>query len=90
MLLKQRRQTLDHLTRRLRDRWSSRFSLSSSATAALAARLRLLSPENVLARGYSITQDRATGHIIRRARDIKSGQKLRTRLSEGQVDSTAE
>jgi exodeoxyribonuclease VII large subunit len=87
--LQQRRQTLQELNRRLRNRWSSCFSMSSSATAALAARLRLLSPENVLARGYSITQDRATGRIIRRAAEVKAGQKLRTRLSQGEVESTA-
>ncbi len=49
-----------------------------------AARLRLLGPEQVLARGYSITMDVASGKIIRRARDVKRGQKLRTRVSEGE------
>ena len=38
---------------------------------AMAARLRLLGPEQVLSRGYSITMDEATGRIMRRARDAK-------------------
>jgi len=90
LLLKQRLQTLEHLNRRLREHWRVRRAQWQSETAALADRLRLLSPENVLARGYSITQDRATGRIIRRAVEVKPRQKLRTRLSQGQIDSTAE
>ena len=90
LLLKQRQQTLEQLNRRLRERWRAQRQERSNQLAHLASRLRLLSPENVLARGYSITQDRATGRIIRRAADVKPRQKLRTRLSQGQVDSTAE
>ena len=53
----------------------------------LQARLRLLGPEQVLARGYSITMDAATGKVLRRAQDAKAGQKLRTRVSEGEIRS---
>ena len=55
-----------------------------------AARLRLLGPEQVLARGYSITMDAAGGKIVRRARDVKPGQALRTRVSEGEIGSVAD
>ena len=51
--------------------------------------LRLLAPDNVLARGYSITTDSKTGAIIRRSGDVKSGQELRTRVAEGEFGSTA-
>jgi exodeoxyribonuclease VII large subunit len=57
---------------------------------ATAARLHLLGPEQVLARGYSITMDAATGKVIRRARDVGSGQHLRTRVKEGEVSSRVE
>jgi exodeoxyribonuclease VII large subunit len=90
LLLKQRRLTLEQLNRRLRERWRAQRHDRANHLAHLASRLRLLSPENVLARGYSITQDRSTGRIIRRADDVKSRQKLRTRLAHGQIDSTAE
>lgn len=90
ILLKQRHQTLEQLNRRLRDRWRAQRQERSNLLAHLASRLRLLSPENVLARGYSITQDRATGRIIRRATDVQPSQKLRTRLSQGHVDSTSD
>ncbi len=51
------------------------------------ARLRLLGPEQVLSRGYSITMNAATGKIIRRAKDVKRGENLRTRVSEGEIIS---
>lgn len=90
LLLKQRERTLEQLKRRLRERSRVQRHAYANHLALVASRLRLLSPENVLARGYSITQDRASGRIIRRAADVKSRQKLRTRLCQGQVDSTAE
>jgi len=55
--------------------------------AALTSRLRLLSPENVLARGYSITTDAATGTVIRSAERAKPGQTLRTRVQHGEIES---
>ena len=56
--------------------------------ASLAARLQLLGPEQVLARGYSITRDAATGRILRDAAQTAPGQNLRTRLKTGEVSST--
>ena len=53
-----------------------------------AARLDLLNPFSVLGRGYSITVG-ADGHVIRRAADVKSGDRLTTRLAEGEVASVA-
>lgn len=50
-------------------------------------RLRLLSPQSVLERGFSITWDAETGSVVRRSASLKVGQRLRTRLQEGQVES---
>ncbi len=52
------------------------------------ARLDLLNPYAVLGRGYSITVG-ADGHVVRRAADVKPGDRLSTRLSEGEVASVA-
>jgi len=89
-LLKQRRELLVVNRRRLRElaqahllNWKNRFGATES-------RLRLLGPEQVLARGYSITMDAATGGVIRRARDVKAGQQLRTRVQEGEISSRVE
>ncbi|MFM7102558.1 MAG: exodeoxyribonuclease VII large subunit, partial [Verrucomicrobiota bacterium] len=55
----------------------------------MVAALRMLSPEQVLERGFSITFDAATGTVVRKAGDIRPGQRLRTRLASGEVGSVA-
>ncbi|MGB1788359.1 MAG: exodeoxyribonuclease VII large subunit [Limisphaerales bacterium] len=53
-------------------------------------KLQLLSPDNVLSRGYSITSDFDTGEIVRDVSKLEVGQKLATRLTRGTVISTVE
>ena len=53
-------------------------------------RLNALGPEQVLARGYSITMEAAGGKVLRDAGKIKPGQKLKTRLKVGEVVSRVE
>jgi exodeoxyribonuclease VII large subunit len=54
------------------------------------ARLRLLSPQNVMDRGYSITTDAESGRVIRSAGEIRTGQRLRTQLESGVITSVVE
>ncbi len=54
------------------------------------AQLRALGPEHVLSRGYSLTTLKKSGAVIRRASQLKPGDKLVTRLSEGAVESIVE
>ena len=89
-LVKQRREFLLALLKRLREQARARFDNRRSSFAAAAERLRLLGPEQVLARGYSITMDAATGRVLRRVTEVKAGQRLRTRLREGEISSRAE
>ena len=86
-LLKQRRELLKVNRQRLRELAHVRFKDLRNGMAATEARLRLLGPEQVLARGYSITMDAASGKIIRRAKDAKPKQQLRTRVSDGEISS---
>lgn len=57
---------------------------------AACGRLKLLGPEQVLARGYSITTDLATGQLIRSVQATTKGQALRTRVHDGSVISRVE
>lgn len=59
---------------------------AESRVAALAQKLELLNPYAVLGRGYSITLD-ASGRPVRAAGDVKTGDRLMTRLGEGEVAS---
>jgi exodeoxyribonuclease VII large subunit len=53
-------------------------------------RLDSLGPEQVLARGYSITTDAETGNVLRDATKAKIGQRLKTRLAKGEISSRVE
>ena len=58
--------------------------------ATLSGKLETLSPLGVLGRGYSLTQDEATGRLITTTKKLKPQQRLVTRLAEGAVISTIE
>ena len=55
----------------------------------LAGQLHALSPLSVLDRGYSITFDEQ-GRILKKASQVKPGDRLRTRLHEGEIHSKVE
>ena len=78
------------MERRLREQGRQQLETRRRAFTTLEARLRLLGPEQVLARGYSITMDAATGKVLREARQAKTGQRLKTRLQAGEVVSRVE
>lgn len=73
-----------------RARLTTALKTRREALRQLEKRLNALGPEQVLARGYSITQDAATGAVLRSAAAVKPGQKLRTRLAQGEIKSAAE
>ncbi len=83
-------QRLDELDLRL-DR-AIRRHLHQARTRAeqLDSRLQSLSPLAVLARGYSLTLDSATGQVIRTAAQLAPGQLLETRFARGQALSRVE
>lgn len=83
-----RREILQGLRRRLPSAFAHRQKNLQSRLDSLAARLKLLSPQNVLNRGYSITLDVETGSVIRSADQVSTGQSLRTRLASGEIQST--
>ncbi|WP_456380638.1 exodeoxyribonuclease VII large subunit [Thiolapillus sp.] len=56
----------------------------------LTRELQTLSPLHTLARGYSITTDADTGKIITRSADTQLGQRIHTRLLEGNLVSRIE
>ena len=89
-LLERRRQNLRELDRRFLEQARQGLKNCRNRFGALDARLRLLSPTNVLERGYSITTDAATGKVIRDAAEVEPGRRLKTRLEKGEIRSVAE
>jgi exodeoxyribonuclease VII large subunit len=90
VLLKQRREVFLQAQQRLREQARHRVRESKDRLQTVEAQLRLLGPEQVLARGYSITMNADTGEVLRNAANLAAGQRLRTRLKLGEVHSTVE
>ena len=81
------RQALHVLTRRLREGARQSVANHRQRWQVAETRLRLLAPEQVLARGFSITRDAETGEVLRDAKRIRAGQKIRTTLRHGELTS---
>jgi exodeoxyribonuclease VII large subunit len=89
-LLKRHQERAAMLTKRLSELAAHRVGQMKSGMQQAEARLRLLGPEQVLSRGYSITMDAASGNILRDAKQVNPGLRLKTRLKSGEITSVAE
>lgn len=85
-LVKDRMQILDELSDRARRAAGRRLEHARRQTSALTAHLESLSPLGVLARGYSVTM-RENGEVVREASSLVAGDRLRTKLAQGEVIS---
>jgi exodeoxyribonuclease VII large subunit len=85
-----RRELLDEVSQRLQE--SAEHALFGRKQRLFVARdrLRLLSPLNVLERGFSVTRDAETGKVLRDAKTAKPGQKLVTQLHKGELRSVVD
>ena len=90
-LLRQRRGELAgrDAAARLERSAAVRLVAAETALAHRRRRLQALSPERVLARGYSITLDEA-GHVLRSAADTERGRSITVRLAAGSLAARVE
>jgi len=76
----------------LRDRSNRSFvhqlKLAKEELKQVKARIRALSPQATLDRGYSVVQ-LADGHIVTDPKKLKQGELLRLRLAKGETQATA-
>jgi exodeoxyribonuclease VII large subunit len=89
-LLSRWRQDLEELTCRTRELARLRMARVQQQLQQAQSRLRLLSPQNVLERGYSITLLARTQQVIRSASEVEPGERVLTRLKQGQIESVVE
>jgi exodeoxyribonuclease VII large subunit len=82
--LARQRGELDVLTARLNSSRSNVIDKNRERFSVLAGKLQSLSPLAVLARGYAIAFDSAS-KIIKRPDEIRSGERLRVRVEEGDI-----
>jgi exodeoxyribonuclease VII large subunit len=81
---------LDEWAERLQRAVRQRVALVSEHLKARANQLETLSPLNVLGRGYSLTRREATGEVVRSANQVQPGERLVTRVQQGQIVSRVE
>jgi exodeoxyribonuclease VII large subunit len=67
--------------------FSSDLKLAKEELVQIKARVRALSPQATLDRGYSVVQ-LTTGEIARDASALKPGDVLRLRLAKGETNAT--
>ncbi len=84
-----RRQHLQEMGRRLRESWQQRFLQARQRWDRAAGLLRVLGPQATLERGYSITRD-ARGRVIRRVAEAKTRTRIKTRVRDGEFESTVD
>ncbi|GAA4597469.1 exodeoxyribonuclease VII large subunit [Planotetraspora phitsanulokensis] len=86
--LDRRAEQVDALRERSRRCLTSSLDRSADSLEHLRARLVALSPAATLERGYAIAQ-RASGEVVRLARDVKPGDELTVRFSDDRVTVVA-
>ena len=64
---------------------AARFASAERGLEHRRERLIALSPDSVLARGYSITQDAESGAVVTAAAAVKSGGRVRISLASGRL-----
>ncbi|UZK03847.1 exodeoxyribonuclease VII large subunit [Venatoribacter cucullus] len=84
--LRHAQQQLQPLPARLQHSMGQQQQQWQQQLAAQAKLLHSLSPLNVLARGYSITQF-SDGRVVNNAADVQPGDRIRTRLQHGWLDA---
>ena len=75
---------------RLERALTARFQAADRGLGHRRQRLVALSPDSVLARGYSVTQDSESGAVIRAASATSSGRRVRIRLAAGKLGARIE
>jgi exodeoxyribonuclease VII large subunit len=84
-LWEQRVQRVDELAMRLPEALKRLLENAGLRLGAAAGRLDAISPLNVLARGYAIATSK--GKVLTKARQVKTGDAVTVRLSEGEIET---
>jgi exodeoxyribonuclease VII large subunit len=78
---------LTHFNELLNDRITVMIRHEKKNIDRMEEKCRLVNPQNILKRGYSLTM--ANGKILKSVGQVNPGDQLRTRLSDGFIESTA-
>ena len=80
---------LNSLEDRFKQIFLGKLTRYKNRVAELGKMIQLLGPQQTMTRGYSITVD-GNGDILRSVQSVRPGDRLQTRLLDGEVKSTVE
>jgi exodeoxyribonuclease VII large subunit len=86
-LFEMKRRELSSLDGRLKQAVFTELTQHRNRVAEYGKMIRLLGPQQTLERGYSITLD-GNGEVVRSIQSVRPGDKLLTRLLDGEIGST--
>jgi exodeoxyribonuclease VII large subunit len=84
--LRSYQKVVTQLKARLAFAFSHKVHRCQAHLAQLHATLKSVDPTAVLARGYSITYSRS-GAVLKDSRSVQNGERIRTRLAQGEIES---
>lgn len=87
VLVTSREETLINLKERSHRNFGHRIEVAQGELLQMGARVRSLSPQSTLDRGYSVVQ-LSDGSIVRDSKKVKKGDELRIRLAQGETGAT--
>jgi len=90
LLVKRGLAVIPQFIKRLERQMSLSLDRRKRLIGSTVARLNALSPLAILGRGYSLLFTALDGEIIRRSQDVRAGDKVVARLSEGQLHCTVD
>lgn len=85
--LRQYTQRLDELVHRLGMKIKHIYEIQHHTLNALESRLSSINPKAILNRGYSITINTKTGHIITKVKGLKKWDEIETQVAKGRFKS---
>lgn len=80
---------LDDLSQSMRDALEQHVHLSRQTLQALQKQIQVLSPQDILARGYALVSDKDSGKTVSSITEIQQGQALSIHVADGVFDAEA-
>ena len=89
LIVSSRLEVIKNLSARSYRGMGGALAIAAEEISGLRTQVRTLSPQATLDRGYSVIQ-KSDGSVLRKASDVKAGEKLRLRLAQGEVGAITE
>lgn len=89
MRVKRAEENLSFVQKTINTALSANITLNESRLALVTEKLAVLNPLSVLARGYAVVYDNNM-HAVSSAKQLKSGDAIRVKLSDGEINAVCE